>query len=91
MDSDFVDSLCCRNPTTKPIFLNILDHYKLNERAAKYAILFILIPFITLFLFEQFFRDKAAYNPLHPSGIANIIFYLLLLSMSEHISLTCHI
>ena len=67
-------------------FINVLDHYKLNERAAKYAILFILIPFITLFMFEQFFKRRLHIFQYILAGIANIIFYLLLLSLSEHIS-----
>ncbi len=66
--------------------INIHDHYEQNERAAKYAVLFILIPFITLFLFEHFFRRRIHVIQYILAGIANIIFYLLLLSMSEHIS-----
>ncbi len=66
--------------------INIHDHYEQNERAAKYAVLFILIPFITLFLFEHFFKRRIHVIQYILAGIANIIFYLLLLSMSEHIS-----
>jgi len=63
-----------------------LDHYALNTRAVKYAILFLFIPFITLFFLEVFSRKS-----IHPaqyllSGLANVIFYLLLLSISEHLS-----
>jgi len=63
-----------------------LDHYALNTRAVKYAILFLFIPFITLFFLEVFSKKS-----IHPaqyllSGLANIIFYLLLLSISEHLS-----
>ncbi|MCL2273266.1 MAG: cell envelope integrity protein CreD, partial [Treponema sp.] len=66
-------------------FFKPLDHYALNERAVKYAILFLVIPFITLFFLEVFSRKS-----IHPaqyllSGLANVIFYLLLLSISEHI------
>ena len=66
-------------------FFKPLDHYALNERAVKYAILFLVIPFLTLF-FLEIFSEKT----IHPaqyllSGLANIIFYLLLLSISEHI------
>ncbi|MDC7225198.1 MAG: cell envelope integrity protein CreD [Spirochaetales bacterium] len=67
-------------------FMNILDHYDLNERAAKYAILFIMLPFITLFMFEQFFKRRLHIIHYILAGVANIIFYLLLLSLSEHIS-----
>jgi len=67
-------------------FFKPLDHYALNERAVKYAILFLVIPFITLFFLEIFSRKS-----IHPaqyllSGLANVIFYLLLLSISEHLS-----
>jgi inner membrane protein len=67
-------------------FFKPLDHYALNERAVKYAILFLVIPFLTLFFLEVF-----SLKSIHPaqyllSGLANIIFYLLLLSISEHLS-----
>ena len=67
-------------------FFKPLDHYALNERAVKYAILFLVIPFITLFFLEVFSRKS-----IHPAqyllaGLANVIFYLLLLSISEHLS-----
>jgi inner membrane protein len=67
-------------------FFKPLDHYALNTRAVKYAILFIIIPFLTLFFLEIFSRKS-----IHPaqyllSGLANVIFYLLLLSISEHLS-----
>ncbi|MCL2138302.1 MAG: cell envelope integrity protein CreD [Treponema sp.] len=67
-------------------FFKPLDHYSLSERAVKYAILFIIIPFLTLFFLEIFSQKS-----IHPaqyllSGFANVIFYLLLLSISEHMS-----
>jgi inner membrane protein len=67
-------------------FFKPLDHYALNERAVKYAILFLVIPFLTLFFLEIY-----SLKSIHPaqyllSGLANIIFYLLLLSVSEHLS-----
>ena len=66
-------------------FLKVLDHYALNERAVKYTILFIIVPFLTLFLMEIFWKRE-----IHPvqyllAGIGNVVFYLLLLSISEHI------
>jgi len=66
-------------------FFRAIDTYSLNTRAVKYAILFLLVPFLTLFLLEVFVR-----KPIHPvsyllSGIANVIFYLLLLSISEQL------
>jgi inner membrane protein len=67
-------------------FFKPLDHYALNERAVKYAVLFLIIPFLTLFFLEIFSKKS-----IHPaqyliSGLANIIFYLLLLSISEQLS-----
>jgi inner membrane protein len=67
-------------------FFRAIDTYSLNTRAVKYAILFLIVPFFTLFLLEIFTK-----RPIHPvpyilSGIANIIFYLLLLSVSEQMS-----
>jgi inner membrane protein len=69
-------------------FFKPLDHYALNERAVKYAILFLVIPFLTLFFLEIYSQKS-----IHPaqyllSGLANVIFYLLLLSISEHLSVS---
>jgi inner membrane protein len=67
-------------------FFKPLDHYALNERAVKYAILFLIIPFLTLFFLEIFSKKSIHPTQYLLSGLANIIFYLLLLSISEHIS-----
>ncbi|MDR0624105.1 MAG: cell envelope integrity protein CreD [Treponema sp.] len=79
-------------------FFQALDHYGLATRAAKYAVLFLIIPFLCLFLLETLLRrgggpeGGGALSPdgIHPvqyllSGIGNLIFYLLLLSFSEHL------
>ncbi|MDR2796043.1 MAG: cell envelope integrity protein CreD, partial [Spirochaetaceae bacterium] len=75
-----------RNSLFGVSFFRAIDTYSLNTRAVKYAILFLIVPFFTLFLLEIFTR-----KPIHPvpyilSGVANIIFYLLLLSISEQIA-----
>ncbi|MFQ5551314.1 MAG: cell envelope integrity protein CreD, partial [Gemmatimonadales bacterium] len=59
--------------------------YQKSTRAAKYAILFIGLSFLAYFMFEVFGNLH-----LHPFqyllvGFANCLFYLLLLSLSEHI------
>ncbi len=61
-----------------------VDSYQMTERSTKYAALFLVLTFLTFFLYEQF-------NPfsLHPVqyllvGFALCLFYLLLLSISEH-------
>jgi len=60
--------------------------YQKSTRAAKYAILFIGLSFLAYFMFEIFGKLR-----LHPFqyllvGFANCLFYLLLLSLSEHTS-----
>jgi inner membrane protein len=59
--------------------------YRLTERAAKYGVLFIGLTFVSYFLFEA-----VAALRLHPLqyllvGLANCLFYLLLISLAEHI------
>ena len=61
-----------------------VDSYQKTERSTKYGVLFLVLTFLTFFLYEQF-------NPfsLHPVqyllvGFALCLFYLLLLSISEH-------
>ncbi|MGI9221535.1 MAG: cell envelope integrity protein CreD [Woeseiaceae bacterium] len=59
--------------------------YRLTERATKYGVLFIGLTFVAYFLFEV-----VAGLRLHPLqyllvGFANSLFYLLLLSLAEHI------
>jgi inner membrane protein len=61
------------------------DAYLQSHRALRYAILFIFIPFAALFLFEVILKKR-----IHPLqyiliGLADSLFYLLLLSLSEHI------
>ena len=64
-------------------FFRAIDTYSLNTRAVKYAILFLIVPFLTLFLLEIFTKKRIHPVPYLLSGIANVIFYLLLLSLSE--------
>jgi len=60
--------------------------YLKSERSVKYALLFIGLSFVAFFLFEILRK-----LPIHPIqytlvGLSLSIFYLLLLSLSEHIS-----
>ncbi|GHU30506.1 cell envelope integrity protein CreD [Spirochaetia bacterium] len=64
-------------------FFRTIDTYSLNTRAVKYAILFLIVPFFTLFVLEIFTKKRIHPVPYILSGIANVIFYLLLLSFSE--------
>lgn len=61
-------------------------HYHLIERSVKYGILFIGLTFLAFIIFELGLRAR-----LHPVqyglvGLAMVVFYLVLLSLSEHFS-----
>lgn len=68
--------------------VNLVDsvnHYLKNYRASNYAILVIVLIFASFFLLEVL-RDE----PIHPVqygfvGLALAVFYLLLISLSEHL------
>ena len=67
-------------------FIEPVDIYLQSERSVKYAILFIGLSFITFFIFENVKKTK-----IHPIqytfvGLAISIFYLLLISLAEHIA-----
>lgn len=60
-----------------------VDHYQKSMRSVKYAILFIALTFLIFFFVEMFIK-----RPVHPIqyiliGLALIIFYTLLVSISE--------
>jgi inner membrane protein len=60
--------------------------YSQVDRASKYGILFVLLTFVGFFMFELLKR-----LPIHPVqyglvGLALAIFFLLLLSLSEHLA-----
>ena len=66
-------------------FVTPVDNYQKTSRSVKYAVLFLIIPFLTIFIFEIFTRVR-----IHPIqycliGLADVVFYLLLLSVSEHL------
>lgn len=66
--------------------VNTVDHYRQNMRSAKYALMFIALTFVVFFFVEILAKKK-----IHPIqyllvGIALILFYSLLLSISEQLS-----
>lgn len=67
-------------------FIQAVDVYLMTERAVKYALLFLVITFGSFFLFE--ILKGMAVHPVQYSlvGAALAVFYLLLLSFSEHIA-----
>jgi inner membrane protein len=65
--------------------VNTVDHYQQNMRSAKYALMFIALTFVVFFFVEVLTKKR-----IHPAqyllvGIALILFYSLLLSISEHL------
>lgn len=74
-----------------PFGVNLIqpvDTYQVVTRAAKYAVLFIGLTFLVYFFTELF--GKTLLHPIQYLfvGVANCIFYLLLLSLAEHINFT---
>jgi inner membrane protein len=66
--------------------LTPIDSYKLSDRATKYGILFVVLTFGGFFLFEMMKE-----LPIHPAqyllvGFGLAIFFLLLVSFSEHMA-----
>jgi inner membrane protein len=64
------------------------DHYQLTDRATKYAILLISLTFMAFFVFESLTLYR-----MHPMqyllvGLSLVMFYLVLLALSEHIGFT---
>ncbi|MDR3345896.1 MAG: cell envelope integrity protein CreD, partial [Campylobacteraceae bacterium] len=69
-------------------FIIPVDNYRSAQRAVKYGILFIVLTFAVCFAFEV-----AQKKPIHPIqyllvGFAMVIFYTLLVSISEFLSFT---
>lgn len=69
-------------------FIEPVNVYLQSERALKYGILFIGLTFAAFFLFELLRRLRI--HPLQYGlvGLALTIFYLLLVSLSEHVDFT---
>lgn len=66
-----------------------VDRYQKTDRAVKYAIIVVLLTFIAVL-----FAEIVMHHPIHVFqylliGLALILFYSLLLSLSEHISFGC--
>ncbi len=62
-----------------------VDHYRMAERSVKYAFLFILLPFAAVWLIEVLVGVRVHPIQYLMLGGALCLFYLLELSLSEHI------
>ena len=67
-------------------FITLIDSYRNVERSIKYGILFVALVFITFFLFEILARLRLHLIQYSLVSATLIIFYLLLLSLSEFVS-----
>ena len=65
--------------------IETVDHYQQNMRSAKYALMFIALTFIVFFFVEIFTKKPIQFFQYALVGIALILFYSLLLSLSEQI------
>jgi len=76
------------NPGT-PVFgvelINTVDHYTKNERTVKYAFLLITLTFAVYFFCEVLKKQKVHPMQYGLVGAALVIFFILLLSLSEHL------
>ncbi len=73
-----------KTPTTVA-GVRLVDSYRSTTRSLRYLPLFLGLVFLTYFLFEV-----VAKRSVHPAqyalvGVAQVIFYLLLLSLAEHL------
>ncbi|MDR2813988.1 MAG: cell envelope integrity protein CreD [Prevotellaceae bacterium] len=74
-----------RLPSFGVTLVDTVDHYQQNMRSAKYAIMFIALTFVAFFFVEVLTKKR-----IHPVqyllvGFALILFYSLLLSISEQL------
>ncbi|EIW9270565.1 cell envelope integrity protein CreD [Klebsiella variicola] len=77
-----------RLPAFSADVMSLADQYQLTDRATKYAILLIGLTFMAFFVFESLTR-----HPLHPMqyllvGLSLVLFYLVLLALSELVGFT---
>jgi len=66
-------------------FFQPVDFYHLVNRSLKYAVLFIVIVFAGIFVLETLSRSRVHTLQYLFVGLSQIVFYLLLLSFSEHL------
>lgn len=84
IEGHVADSLLRQSAFGMQLYVPV-DLYRLTSRAARYGILFICLTFASYFLFEAVLGLR-----LHPLqyllvGFANALFFLLLVSLAEHV------
>jgi inner membrane protein len=63
-----------------------VDHYTLSDRATKYGLMFVVLTFAAVMLFEVLRQLRVHPVQYALVGLALSIFFLLLISLSEHIA-----
>lgn len=88
-----VPQIALPKETNTPSFVSVsllvpVDNYSMAERALKYGFLLLSLTFLGYFIFEITSKEKRKIHPIQYCllGTAILIFYLLLVSMSELIS-----
>ncbi len=66
-------------------FVRTDDPYQSVGRALKYALLFLGLVFLAFFLFEAMMKKRVHAAQYVLIGLAQLVFYLLLLSIAEHL------
>lgn len=66
-------------------FLLPVDEYHKTVRSSKYSILFLLLTFITYFFIEVYKKVRLHFIQYLLLGFAVLLFYIMLLSLTEHI------
>jgi len=67
-------------------FVSPVDNYRMTERSIKYAMLFLVLTFVSIWLIEVFYKLRVHLLQYLLLGLGMCLFYLLLLAFSEHIS-----
>lgn len=75
----------CKSAVVVDLLIPV-DRYQKTDRAVKYAIVVILLTFISILFAEVMLRHPINLLSYLLVGLALILFYSLLLSMSEHMS-----
>jgi inner membrane protein len=65
--------------------IETVNHYQQNMRSAKYALMFIALTFLVFFFVEIFTKKPIQFFQYVLVGIALVLFYSLLLSLSEQV------
>lgn len=60
--------------------------YRLIDRASNYALLFIMLSLVFVYIFDISTKNKTHYIQYTIIGFSLVVFYLLLLALSEHLS-----